>query len=99
MFPDFFSVSYDYDLTTKLCTSQSDFFSLYSTNHALITITEKIRKAIDNREVACSEFLNEQKAFDTVDHEVSFNDSNMSQSKILDHKLPLTIMVYHKARF
>ena len=38
---------------------------------ALITITEKIRKAIDNREVACSVFLDQQKAFDTVDDEVS----------------------------
>ena len=68
-------------------------------NHALITITEKIRKAIDNHEVPCSEYLDQQKTFDTVDHEVSLNDSNMFQSKILDHKLPLTIMVYHKARF
>ena len=99
MFPDYFSVSSDYDLTTKICTNQSDFFSLYSTNRAPITITEKIRKAIDNREVACSVFLDQQKAFDTVDHEVSLNESNMFQSKILGHKLPLTIMVYHKARF
>ena len=53
-----------------LYTNQFGFRNLYSTNHALITITEKIRKAIDNGEITCSVFLDLQKAFDTVDHEI-----------------------------
>ena len=39
-------------------------------DHALITITEKIRKAIDNGEITCGVFLDLQKAFDTNDNEI-----------------------------
>ena len=53
-----------------LCTNQYGFPNLHPTNHALITITEKIRKAIDNGEITCGVFLDLQKAFDTVDHEI-----------------------------
>ena len=42
----------------------------HSTNHALITITEKIRKALDNNQYACGVFLDFQKAFDTVNHRI-----------------------------
>ena len=50
--------------------NQFGFRKLYSTNHALIIITEKIRKAIDDGEITCGVFLDLQKAFDTVDHEI-----------------------------
>ena len=40
----------------------------HSTNHALISITEDIRKALDNNNFACGVFIDLQKAFDTVDH-------------------------------
>ena len=53
-----------------LYTNQFGFCNLHSTNHALITITEKIRKAIDNGEVKRGVFLDLQKAFDTTDHEI-----------------------------
>ena len=53
-----------------LYTNQFGFRNLHSTNHALITITEKIRKAIDNGKITCSVFLELQKAFDSVDHEI-----------------------------
>ena len=53
-----------------LYTNQFGFRNLHSTNHALITITEKITKAIDNGEITCGVFLDLQKAFDTDDHEV-----------------------------
>ena len=53
-------------------TNQFGFGNLHSTNHALITITEKIRKAIDNGEITFGVFLDLQKAFDTVDHEFFF---------------------------
>ena len=40
----------------------------HSTDHALITITEKIRNALDNNQYTCGVFLDFQKAFDTVNH-------------------------------
>ena len=51
-------------------TNQYGFHNLHSTTHALITITEEIRKAIDNGEITCGVFLDLQKAFDTVDPEI-----------------------------
>ena len=58
------------EFNNYLYTNQFGFCNLHSTNHALITITEKIRKAIDNGEITCGVFLDLQKAFDTVDHEI-----------------------------
>ena len=49
---------------------QFGFRSKHSTTHALISITEKIRYAIDNNEFACGIFIDLQKAFDTVDHHI-----------------------------
>ena len=42
----------------------------YSTSHALINITEIIRKALDDGNIGCGVFVDLQKAFDTVDHQV-----------------------------
>ena len=50
--------------------SQFGFRQKHLTNHALITITEKIRNALDNNQDACGVFLDFQKAFDTVNHEI-----------------------------
>ena len=49
---------------------QFGFRKSHSTNHALIEITEKIRKALDARKFACGIFVDLQKAFDTVNHEI-----------------------------
>ena len=49
---------------------QFGFRNHHSTNHALISITEKIRKAIDDGKIACRVFLDFQKAFDTVNHDI-----------------------------
>ena len=57
------------EFNNYLYTNQFGFHNLHSTNHA-ITITEKIRKAIDNGDITCGAFLNLQKAFDTIDHEI-----------------------------
>ena len=49
---------------------QFGFRENHSTTHALIYITEKIRKAIDENCYSCGIFVDLQKAFDTVDHEI-----------------------------
>ena len=45
----------------------------HSTTHAIISITEKIREALDKGKFACGVFVDLQKAFDTVNHEVLLN--------------------------
>ena len=42
----------------------------HSTNHALINLTEDIRSALDNNNFAVGVFVDLQKAFDTVDHNI-----------------------------
>ena len=42
----------------------------YSTNHTLINTTELIRNALDSGQFACGVFLDFEKGFDTVDHEI-----------------------------
>ena len=49
---------------------QFGFRSKHSTKHSLITITETVRKSVDKGELTCGIFLDFQKAFDTVSHEI-----------------------------
>ena len=49
---------------------QFGFRQQYSTSHALINITENIRKALDDGNIGCRVFVDLQKAFDTVDHQI-----------------------------
>ena len=49
---------------------QFGFRKKHSTNHALIEITETIRQALDNKNFACGIFVDLQKAFDTVNHDI-----------------------------
>ena len=49
---------------------QYGFRKKYSTNYALISITEQIRKALDSNKYAIGVFVDFQKAFDTVDHNI-----------------------------
>ena len=49
---------------------QFGFREKHSTNHALINITETIRSALDNNKTVCGIFVDLQKAFDTVNHEI-----------------------------
>ena len=42
----------------------------YSTFHALINITENMRKALDGGNIGCGNFVDLQKAFDNVDHKI-----------------------------
>ena len=49
---------------------QFGFRKQYCTFHVLINITENIRKALDGRNIGCGVFVDLQKAFDTVDHQI-----------------------------
>ena len=49
---------------------QFGFRQQYSTSHALINITENIRKALGNVNIGCGVFADLQKAFDAVDHQI-----------------------------
>ena len=49
---------------------QFGFRNQHSRNHALISITQKICKALDDGKCVCGVFLDFQKAFDTVNHNI-----------------------------
>ena len=49
---------------------QFDFRQKYSTVHALISLTENIRKNLGEGNVCCGIFVYLQKAFDTVEHDI-----------------------------
>lgn len=49
---------------------QFGFRKNHSTTHALLNLTEEIRQALDKGNFACGVFVDLQKAFDTVDHEI-----------------------------
>ena len=49
---------------------QFGFRNFHSTNHALLSITEETRQALDKDEFACCVFLDFQNAFDTVNHNI-----------------------------
>ena len=53
------------DLIYKL---QFGFRKKHSTNHALLSIVEKIRNNMDNKILSCGVFVDLEKAFDTVNH-------------------------------
>ena len=61
IFPENNNVLYD---------KQFGFQNKHSTAHALIEITEKIREALDKKQFACGIFIDLQKAFDTVNHDI-----------------------------
>ena len=55
---------------------QFGFRQQYSTSHALINITENITKALDDGNIGCGVFVDLQKAFDTVDHQIQLTKLN-----------------------
>ena len=52
---------------------QFGFRSKHSTVHALTSITESIRSALDDSKFVCGIFVDLQKAFDTVNHTILLN--------------------------
>ena len=49
---------------------QFGFRQQYSTSHALINITENVGKALGDGSIGCGVFVDLQKAFETVDHQI-----------------------------
>ena len=49
---------------------QFGFRQQHSTSHALINITENLRKGLNDGNISCGVFVDLQKAFDTVDHKI-----------------------------
>ena len=57
-------------LITSSTPGKFGFRKSHSTLHTLTVIVERIRKCLDNGELACGVFVDLQKAFDTVDHQI-----------------------------
>ena len=57
-------------------TNQFGFRSNHSTEHTLISLIETIKISLDNDEIVCGVFIDLQKAFDTVNHEILLEKLN-----------------------
>ena len=58
------------DLHNILSNRQFGFRKKHSTKLALISLTEEIRRSLDSGKFSCGVFIDLQKAFDTVDHNI-----------------------------
>ena len=58
------------EINDILFKNQFGFRKYKSTTHALIQITEQIRKSIENNKFGCGIFIDLRKAFDTVNHKI-----------------------------
>ena len=57
-------------MTKRYTKNNLDFKKKTSTAHVLISLTENVEKAIDNKMFVSGVFVDLQKAFDTVDHNI-----------------------------
>ena len=55
---------------------QFGFRSKHSTNHAILSITQKIKEALDNGSVPVGIFVDFQKAFYTLNHDILLTKLN-----------------------
>ena len=58
------------DINNLIYSLQFGFQPKYSTNHALINLTESIRQSLDEGSFGCGIFVDLQKAFHTVHHKI-----------------------------
>ena len=77
-FPFSFGVEvYSYLVKNNLIFSkQFGFCSNYSTNHALLSITERIKDLVDSGKYVCGVFVDLEKAFETVNHKILIEKLN-----------------------
>ena len=88
--------------------NQFGFRTNYSTNHAVLTIIDKIQRAIDARDYTCGIFLDLSKAFDTVNHEILIQKlefygirgiaNNWFTSYLTDRRQTVTIILHPRKR-
>ena len=86
---------------------QFGFREKHSTNHALISIVDKISTALDKNRVVCGVFVDFQKAFDTVNHNILLNKlshygirgnvNNWFRSYLQDRKQYVSILGFNSA--
>ena len=48
----------------------------FSANHVILTLQESIQKALDDEQLACGTFIDLEKAFDTVSHDILLEKLN-----------------------
>ena len=58
------------DAFEVLCPLQFGFREKHCTTHALLCLTESIKHSVDNGKHGCGVFLDLQKAFDTMNHDI-----------------------------
>ena len=58
------------DKYNSLYDKQFSFRANHSTEHAILSIVDKIQSSIDKSEFSCGIFLGFSKAFDTVNHQI-----------------------------
>ena len=51
---------------------QFGFRKLHSTQHAIITLVDRITSSLDTGDLVIGVFLDQKKAFDTVDHHILY---------------------------
>ena len=72
-----YSRVYAYLVKYNLISSkQFGFRSNHSCNHAIISLTEHVKKLIDEGQIVCGVFIDLEKAFDTVHHEILIDKLN-----------------------
>ena len=56
---------------------QYGFRKKYSTDHAILSIVEQIKANLDNKTFSCGVFVDLEKAFDTVNHNILISKLNL----------------------